>query len=271
MKQDTLAGQERLSTAETGPMAAHASESQAAVPLATTEIVRAESKSVTPMALIEMAVAANADVDKLAKLMELQITWEANEARKAFVAAMAAFKADPPSIVKNRKVAFGQTAYEYATLDQACHEITLSLSKRGISHRWKVSQEAALIKVTCVLTHNLGHSEETTLSGAADTSGSKNAIQAIGSAVTYLERYSLLAATGLAAKNGDDDGQGGVKWDKLQEFLESISTAPNLQVLEQTFKAGVKEALALKNNKAAILITEAKDARKKVLTEEKSA
>ena len=50
-----------------------------------------------------------------------------------------------------------------------------------------------------------GHSEETTLSGPADSSGSKNAIQAIGSTLTYLQRYSLVQMLGLAASN-DDDG-----------------------------------------------------------------
>jgi hypothetical protein len=56
----------------------------------------------------------------------------------------------------------------------------------------------------------MGHSEEgAVLEGAPDTSGSKNSIQAVGSTVSYLERYTLLAATGLAAKDQDDDGRGG--------------------------------------------------------------
>lgn len=41
-----------------------------------------------------------------------------------------------------------------------------------------------------------------------DTSGSKNAIQAIGSTVTYLQRYTLLSGCGLAAASTDDDGRG---------------------------------------------------------------
>ena len=61
--------------------------------------------------------------------------------------------------------------------------------------------------VTCKITHVKGHSEETTLSAPSDTSGSKNAIQAIGSTITYLERYTLLALTGLATSEMDDDGK----------------------------------------------------------------
>jgi len=41
-----------------------------------------------------------------------------------------------------------------------------------------------------------------------DSSGGKNSIQAIGSTISYLERYTFMAATGLAAKGMDDDGGG---------------------------------------------------------------
>jgi hypothetical protein len=51
----------------------------------------------------------------------------------------------------------------------------------------------------------MGHSEENTLMAGKDDSGNKNGIQAIGSTVTYLQRYTLKAALGLAA-GADDDG-----------------------------------------------------------------
>ena len=73
----------------------------------------------------------------------------------------------------------------------------------------------------------MGHSESTTLEAAADQSGGKNAIQAIGSTVTYLERYTLLALTGLATHE-DDDGAGSEaeyineeQMMTINEFIES--------------------------------------------------
>ena len=59
--------------------------------------------------------------------------------------------------------------------------------------------------MTCLIFHKEGHNEETTLSGPPDKTGNKNDIQAIGSTLTYLQRYSLMQALGLAASN-DDDG-----------------------------------------------------------------
>jgi len=48
---------------------------------------------VEPMQLIQMAVQNGANVDALTKLLALKEQWEASEARKAFVSAMAQFKA----------------------------------------------------------------------------------------------------------------------------------------------------------------------------------
>jgi hypothetical protein len=230
------------------------------------------------MDLIHMAVGQNADIDKLQKLFELQLAWEANQAKKAFVAAMNEFKANPPGILKNKHVHYEvagkpPTDYDHATLDNVCKAATQGLSAHGISHRWVIEQKGDnLIRVTCILTHVAGHSEETTMAAGADETGGKNKIQAIASSVTYLERYTLLAATGLAAANTDNDGRSVEQgWDKLQEFLDSIGTAPNLEILEETFKAGFKEAMALSNFDACKSLTAAKDKKKKALQDEEEA
>ena len=170
-----------------------------------------ELATVNPMQLLNVAVQQGADIDKLAKLMDLQERWEANNARKAFTVAMAEFKKDPPAIVKDRSVSFGTTVYMHAGLDQVTDKIAKALSACGLSHRFEIGQQDAKITVTCVITHLLGHSERTTLTAGSDTSGGKNAIQGVGSAVSYLQRYTLLAATGLATGEGDDDGRGVVE------------------------------------------------------------
>ena len=146
-----------------------------------------------------------ADLETLEKFMALQERHEANEARKAYHKAMAAFKKNPPAIVKDAHVAYKQTSYSHATLGNVAAVVGAALSEHGLSAGWKTEQNGH-IAVTCTITHELGHSESTTLSADADTSGSKNAIQAIGSTITYLQRYTLMALTGIAAQGQDDDG-----------------------------------------------------------------
>lgn len=164
------------------------------------------AQMVTPMQMLQVAMDRGADLDKLQQLMDLQQRWEASEARKAFVSAMTAFKANPPDIIKTKQVEYGNTKYKHATLADVCAAAIQGLAQHGISHRWDVEQ-ADKITVTCVLTHELGHSERVSMSALADTSGQKNAIQAIASAVSYLQRYTLMSITGLAARDQDDDGQ----------------------------------------------------------------
>lgn len=171
---------------------------------------------ITPMSMLQIAVEKGADLDQLQKLMDLNDRYEASQARKAFVQALAAFKADPPRIVKDKTVSFGEgrgrTEYEHATLAQVCSVVGQALAEHGLSHTWEVKQhEDMAVEVTCVLTHVLGHSERVTMRGMPDASGSKNQIQQTASTVTYLERYTLLAATGLAAGE-DTDGAGPVEF-----------------------------------------------------------
>lgn len=167
-----------------------------------------------PFELLRHVVQNNAPIETIEKFMDLQDRWDKNNARKAFVAAMAAFKREPMEILKNKLVSFttrdgDTTSYKHAELADVVDVVVPNLGKHGLSHRWDVKQDSGIITVDCVITHELGHSETVTMFGPPDQSGKKNAIQQIASTVTYLERYTLLAACGLAAKGADDDGSGG--------------------------------------------------------------
>lgn len=167
------------------------------------------SIAATPMEMLAVAIQQGADLERLQKLMDLQERWEANQARKAFVAAMAAFKAEPIQILKTKRVNIpGGAKFAHATLADVVDGICSSMGKHGLSHKWDTVQDNGAITVTCILTHEAGHCERTALTAAPDESGKKNAIQQIASTVTYLERYTLMAACGLAAKDMDDDGRG---------------------------------------------------------------
>lgn len=175
--------------------------------MAETAVVIPVKESTTPAMLLNIAIEKGAELDKLEKLMDLQIKWESNQARKAYTEAMTAFKADPPDIEKDKKVAYGNTKYNHATLANVTDKINSALSRHGLSASWVTHQEDKGIMVICRITHILGHYEETSLTAPADTSGAKNAIQAIGSTISYLQRYTILALTGLATRDMDDDGK----------------------------------------------------------------
>jgi len=160
---------------------------------------------------INLAIEQKSDLATIEKFMDLRERWEKNEARKSYNEAMAKFKANPPEIDKNKHVKFqtlkGTTEYNHADLFNVTDKISSELSKYGLSASWTTAQGDKAISVTCKISHVKGHHEETTLSSSPDDSGGKNSIQAIGSAVTYLQRYTLLALTGLATREQDNDGK----------------------------------------------------------------
>ena len=193
--------------------------------------VRALSTNATPADLLRIAVESGADLDRLERLMALQERWEANEARKAFTVAMSDFKAEPLEIFKRKQVGFTTkegdfVGYAHAELSDVTAVVGPAMGRHGLSYRWDIKQDAGRINVTCIVTHKAGHSESVTMDAAPDSSGKKNAIQQTASSVTYLQRYTLLAATGMSTKGMDDDGQGGKdegtdEADMLQRFRDA--------------------------------------------------
>lgn len=151
--------------------------------------------------LMELAITQNADVDKLEKLMDLQERWEAKEAKKAHTKALSMFKSKCPIIEKTKKA----YNYSYAPLPSIDEQIKGILQECGLSFRFEQSHKGGEIQVACVVTHVDGHSERTMMSAEADNTGSKNAVQAIGSTNTYLQRYTLIGALGITTADEDDD------------------------------------------------------------------
>jgi hypothetical protein len=152
------------------------------------------------------------------KLMALHERWDANQARKAFDEAVAAAKRAIPPITRN---VAGHNAKKYADFAAIAKVVDPIIGAHGLSYRFRTTQNDR-ISVTCILSHKAGHAEETTLSGPADTSGNKNAIQAIGSTLTYLQRYSLVQMLGLAAGNDDDGKAAGDSEPITQEQLADL-------------------------------------------------
>lgn len=226
----------------------------------TKDLVKQETQS--PAEMIKLAVSGGADLTKLEKLLELQEKWEAIQAKKAYHKAMAEFKANPPKINKDKKVAYKEVRYTHASLANVTEKINSELSKHGLSASWTTKQNGQIL-VTCKITHELGHSEETTLSASADITGSKNAIQAIGSTISYLCRYTLLCLTGLATYDQDDDGKAsGVEYiteaegNKIMDMV--ADTKSDLVKFLSYMKVDKVEEIAKKDYKKAITALENK-------------
>jgi hypothetical protein len=203
----------------------------------------------TPMNMLDRAIASGAPMEMVEKLMALVERREANEARKAFEGAMAAAAAELPAIVKSKLVDFtsakGRTRYRYESLDDVVDTVRPVLGKHGLSFRFQLKEDEHRLTVTCRVVHADGHGEECTLSAPRDESGQKNYIQSKGSTITYLQRYTLKAALGLAASVDDDGATSATGATPVAPVARiSAEQAAQLTALISDIKAGgVRDAL----------------------------
>jgi hypothetical protein len=193
--------------------------------------------STTPTSYMDMianAVTSGASIEALERLMALKERHDKEVARQAFQAALAEFQEECPDIRKTKKVEFTSqktsqtTSYHYAPLPDIDRQIKPLMKKHGFTKRWEYKSNGSKIKVTCILTHTGGHSEQTEMEGDADMSGAKNAIQGQGSAITFMKRYTLEGALGLTTADQDIDGRlPEVDVDKLHEiYMEVFNKFP---------------------------------------------
>ena len=212
-----------------------------------------------PVNILQYVLAQeNVNIDALERIMALQEKTRQREAEAAFNSAMAEAKEQIPVIMKTKKVSFGDTKYSHEDLAEITKVLTPIISPLGLSYTWDTDYKDSMVIVTCVISHKSGYSKNTTLPAPIDTSGKKNAIQSIGSTVTYLQRYTLKAAFGLAVANDDDarfSGQGNMETiteeqaTRLRELVEKTSTA--IDKFCRFFKVQSVADIAAKDFKAA--------------------
>ena len=191
----------------------------------------------SPDQFIQQAIESGSDVSVLSGLFDLKQRWEESEAKKAFNKAMLKFQGIKPEITKDKK---GHN-YKYATLDSIEKCIKTALDKCELSYRWESFKDESTLGVRCVITHVQGHSESTEMVAPYDTTGSKNEVQALGSTMSYLKRYTLTGALGLTTADEDDDGASHSEASivKLMTMTRALADVETLRVV-----LAIKEALA---------------------------
>lgn len=186
--------------------------------------------------IIRDAIHKGIDVNALEKLLSMKEKMEAELARKSFIHAMSRFKALCPIIKKSRKVSFNATKYNYASLEDIFEQTKEALFDCGLTYQFAQEQTDKALTVTCVVSHVDGHSEKCAMSAGADKSGSKNDIQALGSALTYLKRYALLGALGIAVADEDTDGIPSKVKEEVYDEKKIITVENLLTSIDKTFE-----------------------------------
>lgn len=219
------------------------------------------------MQMIErVAMNPDADIEKMERLMGMAERVQNREAEVAFNADFALLQADLPEIDKDGKIKVGnEVRSKYARLEDINEAIKPVLREHGFAISFRVNTEGSKIEVVAVLSHRRGHSISTSMILPADSSGSKNAVQTLGSSISYGRRYTLCSLLNISAHGEDDNGEAAGKAAQVKKITEKqagmlldiLPTDKSIKALAERFKvddlrdlpsASYDEALALARN-----------------------
>jgi hypothetical protein len=208
-----------------------------------TSMPPALSETAAVLSLIERAARDPAvDIDKLERLMAMQKDMSESRAKVAFDAAMAEMQPKLPVIGRKgrievrEKTSTGkrdgdlQQSTPYALWEDINEAIRPILAEYGFSLTFRVGKtDAGLITVTGILAHREGHREADTITLQHDSTGSKNAVQAVGSSNSYGKRYTAINLLNITTRGQDDDGKAAdmpatitqEQADNIRELLEA--------------------------------------------------
>jgi hypothetical protein len=147
------------------------------------------------------------DIDKMERLIAMQERVQSRAAELAFSSAFADMQPELPSITKGNQIVHkGQVISDYADWASISKVVTPILSSHGFSLSFKPGNAGGQVTVTAIVRHREGHQDEATLSLPLDTSGAKNAVQAVGSTIMYGRRYTACPLLNIVTEGEDDDG-----------------------------------------------------------------
>lgn len=184
------------------------------VPAETAELLPAAPPAASNGGMLAIIAAAAAnpavDPDKMQRLLDMHAQMRAEQARLEFQRAMSDAQAEMQPVVRDAENLHTRSRYaRLETIDAAVRPI---YTRHGFSLSFNTEpMEPPNVRVTCIAAHSGGHEARYTLEGALDAMGAKGVanktpIQALGSTVTYLQRYLTKMIFNITLRNEDDDG-----------------------------------------------------------------
>lgn len=162
-----------------------------------------------PETLILRAIEAGTPVESLEKLLGMRERLKAEQAREAYITAMAQFQAECPTISKTKVAGAGNYTYRYAPLEAIVEATSALRAECGFSYSFDTGFEDSppAMVVTCIVQHRAGHRETSTFRSPIDGGSRMNVMQQSASALTYAKRYAFINAFGIVTGDEDNDAQ----------------------------------------------------------------
>jgi hypothetical protein len=150
------------------------------------------------------------DVEKLERLIAMQERIMRHNAKAAFDADFSVMQPEIPVIDEHGRIEVkGTLRSTYAPLEDI-HKVIKPICARfgfAVRHRteWPDDRKG-IIRIVGILSHKLGHSEESVFEAPMDKSDYRTDIQSMGSTVSYGRRYTTMDLLNISTKKMDNDG-----------------------------------------------------------------
>lgn len=186
-----------------------------------TEIIKQDTSFLT---LLDKALSKeDFNTDTLSKMLDMQERIMTKNAEMAFNNAMSEMQPKLPIIQKSKKAHNSN----YAPYEEIEKQVRPIYTKYGFSIGYNSKSENGDITFYGTLSHKDGHSKTAEIQLKADTSGSKNDIQAMGSSVSYAKRYLLGMLLNVVTADDDNDGNS-------FEYINDAQIAELDRLIEET-------------------------------------
>ena len=143
------------------------------------------------------------DVEKMQALLDVQERIMNKQAEMAFNQAMVSAVSEIPSFEKSTE----GHHYKYTTFEHINKVVKPILANHDLYVTFSTDfQSDDYVMVTAEITHKDGVSKKTSMRFPFDSTGSKNNVQAVASAISYGKRYMQNALLNITTHGEDDDG-----------------------------------------------------------------
>ncbi len=225
------------------------------------KIEQASPPAETGISSILDKLMANPDlpVERAEQAFQFYLKVEAEQARKAYSAAMTACQRELAPVVVNANNP--QTKSKYATYDALDRALRPAYSNHGFAISYNTATPSPeVLRVIAYVSHEGGHEREFSIDMPADGKGAKGGdvmtkTHATGSALSYGKRY-LLGAIFNVATSKDDDGNaannsGGVITGAQAEELAKLITETNTDIAKFLEMGGLESLSDMPANQFA--------------------
>jgi RNA polymerase-interacting CarD/CdnL/TRCF family regulator len=190
-----------------------------------------------PYVLIEKAIEKGVDVSAMQALFDMQRQFEADQAKRAYAAAMNALQGELAPILRDK--VNPQTRSKYAALETLEAVLRPLKAKHGFSSVFDTqpTDKEGYVAGVVHLHHVGGHSTDHNLALPIDNKGikgvdNKTEVHGIGSTVSYLRRYIEAGIFNAVFSGEDDDGVAG----GASQIEELNMTIARLQKQSQVYR-----------------------------------